>query len=118
MEVTMEAKQYKNYSYVKRTVPELPEYVRYKMSVGDFDVLPIREKKNIFLKWKWGSSDVSNKELEASEQALLGTLTHLNQEDIDGMSDENKFWYTNKVNWGRKCKAVWGRVEGGMLFSL
>ena len=91
-------------------VPIIPfeKWAEGKMGMNKFDILSHRDKRKIFLRWKWGfEDDITNENLDMSEKASLYLFK---DDDLSQLSEEWRFHIQNKRNFDRICYETKKRI--------
>ena len=79
---------------------------KYK-SFDAFLNLKFQDRETVFLRWKWGCGDESNRDLEISERY---TVHLLKGEDFGQLSAALKFYFEKKLSFEEYCKEVRNRI--------
>ncbi len=79
---------------------------KYK-SFDAFMDLKIDDRETIFLRWKWGAGDESNKDFEISER---NNLQMIKNTDLSILKASLKFYFEKKIGFENYCKEVKTRI--------
>ena len=94
-------------------MPDFWDWIEEKMSRSEFGSLSIREKKEVFLRYKWGmTNNESNSALESSERDTIYTLKGFSDKDWKEMGEERGKFFKAKLRWWDYCSSIDKEIFG------